>query len=75
VGGYKQSLGASSDSSRVSVSHRSDVLITNSHKGHSESGSSKTTLPCIFCKGGYFIDKCDKYTSLSKRKQRLSQQK
>ena len=67
VTGSHKSFGASSD-----VSHRSDVLTANLQRRRS---FAEPTLPCIFCKGGHFNDKCDRYGSLSERKQRLAQQK
>ena len=41
----------------------------------SNSRSTQVLWPCIFCKGDHYNDKCDKYTTLSEHKQKLSQQK
>ena len=61
----------------TSDSHRpsADVLTANSHKGSQQEGQIKASLPCIFCKGNHFNDMCDKFTTLTERKQILSQQR
>jgi len=49
-----------------------EVLTASSQKG--EGKPRKASLPCIFCRGSHFNDMCDMYSSLSERKQNLSQQ-
>ena len=72
------------DIQRVSVprqltsdSHRpsAEVLTANSQRGGQQEGQIKASLPCIFCKGNHFNDMCDKFTTLTERKQILSQQR
>ena len=60
-----------SDSHRPSV----EVLTANSQRGSQQEDQIKASLPCIFCKGNHFNDMCDKFTTLTERKQILSQQR
>ena len=61
----------------TSDSHRpsAEVLTANSQRGSQQEGQIKASLPCIFCKGNHFNDMCDKFTTLTERKQILSQQR
>ena len=61
----------------TSDSHRpcAEVLTANSQRGSQQEGQIKASLPCIFCKGNHFNDICDKFTTLTERKQILSQQR
>ena len=58
-----------SDSHRLSA----EVLTANSQRGSQQEGQIKASLPCIFCKRNHFNDMCDKFTTLTERKQILSQ--
>ena len=60
-----------------SASHRlsAEVLTANSQRGSQQEGQIKASLRCIFCKGNHFNDMCDKFTTLTERKQILSQQR
>ena len=53
----------------------SEVLTANSQRGSHQEGQAKASLPCIFCKGNHFNDMCDKFTTLTERKQIFSQQR
>ena len=61
----------------TSDSHRpsADLLTANSQRGSQQEGQIKASLHFIFCKGNYFNDMCDKFTTLTERKQILSQQR
>ena len=61
----------------TSDSHRpsAEVLTANSQRGSQQDGQIKASLLCIFCKGNHFNDMCDKFTTLTERKQILSQQR
>ena len=61
----------------TSDSHRpfAEVLTANSQRGSQQEGQIKASLPCIFCKGNHFNDMCDNFTTLTERKQILSQQR
>ena len=61
----------------TSDSHRpsAEVLTANSQRGSQQEDQIKASLPCIFCKGNHFNDMCDKFTTLTERKQILSQQR
>ena len=52
-----------------------EMLTANSLRGSQQEGQIKASLPCIFCKGNHFNDMCDKFTTLTERKQILSQQR
>ena len=56
-------------------SHRpsADLLTANSQRGSQQEGQIKALLHFIFCKGNHFNDACDKFTTLTERKQILSQ--
>ena len=56
----------------TSDSHRpsAELLTANSQRGSQQEGQIKASLPC---KGNYFNDMCDKFTTLTERKQILSQ--
>ena len=60
----------------TSDSHRSsaEVLTANSQRGSQQEGQIKA-LPCIFCEGNHFNVMCDQFTTLTERKQILSQQR
>ena len=60
-----------SDSQRPSA----DLLTANSQRGNQQEGQIKASLHFIFCKGNHFNDVCDKFTTLTERKQILSQQR
>ena len=51
------------------------VLTANSQRGSQQEGQIKASLHFIFCKGNHFNDMCDKFTTLTERKQILSQQR
>ena len=61
----------------TSDSHRpsADLLTANSQRGSQQEGQIKASLQFIFCKGNQFNDMCDKFTTLTERKQILSQQR
>ena len=61
----------------TSDSHRpsADLLTANSQRGSQQEGQIKALLHFIFCKGNHFNDMCDKFTTLTERKQILSQQR
>ena len=61
----------------TSDSHRpsADLLTANSQRGSQQEGQIKASLHFIFCKGNHFNDMCDKFTTLTERKQILSQQR
>ena len=61
----------------TSDSHRpsADLLTANSQRGNQQEGQIKASLHFIFCKGNHFNDVCDKFTTLTERKQILSQQR
>ena len=61
----------------TSDSHRpsADLLTANSQRGSQQEGRIKASLHFIFCKGNHFNDMCDKFTTLTERKQILSQQR
>jgi len=49
--------------------------VVDSHKSSGrQQNVSEPKYPCVFCKGANFNDNCEKYTSLSSRKQQLSNQ-
>ena len=56
---------------KESPSSSAEVLTAGSLKVNK--GSSKPSLPCIFCKGEHFNDMCNQYPYLDDRKKRLSQ--
>ena len=58
-------------------SHRpsADQLTANSQRGNQQEGQIKASLHFIFCKGNHFNDVCDKFTTLTERKQIRSQQR
>ena len=41
----------------------------------SENRTTRALRPCIFCRGEHYNDECDRVTTASERKQRLSQQR
>ena len=61
----------------TSDSHRpsADLLTANSQRGSQQEGRIKAPLHFIFCKGNHFNDMCNKFTTLTERKQILSQQR
>ena len=61
----------------TSDSHRpsADLLTANSQRGSQQEGQIKASLHFIFYKGNHFNDMCDKFTTLTERKQILSQQR
>ena len=61
----------------TSDSHRpsADLLTANSQRGSQQEGQIKASLQFIFCKGNQFNDMCDKFTTLTERKQILNQQR
>ena len=61
----------------TSDSHRpsADLLTANSQRGNQQEGQIKASLHLIFCNGNHFNDVCDKFTTLTERKQILSQQR
>ena len=61
----------------TSDSHRpsADLLTANSQRRSQQEGRIKAPLHFVFCKGNHFNDMCDKFTTLTERKQILSQQK
>ena len=67
---------ALNDSPRPSTPRPStEVLTANSQRDSHQEGQAKASLPCIFCKGNHFNNMCDKFTTLTERKQILSQQR
>ena len=60
----------------TSDSHRpsADLLTANSQRGSQQEGQIKASLHFNFCKGN-LNDMCDKFTTLTERKQILSQQR
>ena len=65
----RQSGPLTSDSHRPST----EVLAANSQRGGQQEGQIKVSLPYIFCKGNHFNNMCDKFTTLTERKQILGQ--
>ena len=61
----------------TSDSHRpsADLLTANSQRDSQQEGQIKASLHFIFCIGNHFNDLCDKFTTLTEKKQILSQQR
>jgi len=52
-----------------------DTFVVDSRKSSGrQQNIREPKYPCVFCKGAHFNDNCQKYTSLSSRKQQLSNQ-
>ena len=50
-----------------------ETLVANSqHRFRGQYTKGEPSKPCIFCKGTYFNDNCDKYSTITNRKSQLT---